>query len=319
MFVNLLILLVVIALACYFGWLTFRILRSNRGRVKKILGGLGAGLLTFILAAVSLAGIKGMSIVYFPSAEPAPDIKVAGTPEQIARGKYVVDLGCMGCHGVDRSYPLTGGYNVSKSEGFGFIGDIIAENLTPAGKLTNYSDGEIFRAIRHSIGRDGKTLLEMSFLSVRKLSDDDIEAVIAFLRSQPAEESNGPTGDSVNFLGMVLFGSGMFPAPEPVEDVIVAPPAGATAEYGAYVAVLGGCRTCHGPDLNGIPASSYYPGSPSPRPFVSSVTLDEFIQTMRTGVRPNGTPFTEAMPWQIASMMTDDDLTALYMYLTTTP
>jgi cytochrome c553 len=169
------------------------------------------------------------------------------------------------------------------------------------------------------VGQDGKALLEMSFLSVRKLSDEDIEAVIAFLRSQPAEESTGQTGDSVNFLGMVLFGSGMFPAPEPVEDVIVAPPAGGTAEYGAYVAVLGGCRTCHGPDLNGIPASSYYLGSPSPRPFVSSVTLEEFIQTMRTGVRPNGTPFTEAMPWQIASMMTDDDLNALYLYLTSTP
>ncbi len=319
MFVNLLTLTVVLALMIFFGWLTFRVLRSDRGRFKKILGGLGAGLLTFILTAVSLAGIKGMSIVYFPSAEPAPDLKVEGTPEQTARGKYVVDLGCMGCHGVDRSYPLAGGYNVSESEGFGFIGDIIAENLTPAGKLANYSDGEIFRAIRHSVGQDGKALLEMSFLSVRKLSDEDIEAIIAFLRSQPAEESTGPRGDSINFFGVVMFGSGLFPAPEPVEDVIVAPPAGATAEYGEYVAVLGGCRTCHGPDLNGIPASSYYPGSPSPRPFVSSVTLEEFTQTMRTGVRPNGTPFTEAMPWQIASMMTDDDLTALYLYLTKTP
>lgn len=319
MFVNLVILIVVIALTLFFGRLTVRVLRSDRGRVGKILGGLGASLLTIIFAAVSLMGVKGLSIIYFPTSDPAPDIKVEGTPEQIARGKYVVDLGCMGCHGVDRSYPLTGGYNVSKSEGFGFIGDIIAENLTPAGKLATYSDGEIFRAIRHSVGQDGKALLEMSFLSVRKISDEDIEAVIAFLRSQPAEESKGARGDTINFLGVVLFGSGLFPSPEPVENVIVAPSAGTTPEYGEYVAVLGGCRTCHGPDLNGIPASSYYPGSPSPRPFVGSVTLEEFIQTMRTGVRPNGASFTEAMPWQIASMMTDNDLTALYRYLTATP
>jgi cytochrome c553 len=319
MFVNLLFLLLVIVLTVLFGWMTIRVFRSKHGWVRKIFGGLGAGLLTLVFAMLALTGSKGMIIVYFPNAESAPDMKVNGTPEQILRGEYVVNLGCMGCHGVNRGYPLSGGYNVSQSEGFGFIGDIVAENLTPGGKLANYTDGEIFRAIRHSVDKDGNLLLEMSFLSVRKLSDADIESVIAFLRSQPAAESEGFTGDKINFLGLVLFGSGLFPSPEPVDNVIIAPSAGTTAEYGQYVAVLGGCRTCHGPDVAGLPATSYYPGSPSPRPFAKSVTLDEFIVTMRTGVRPNGVSFSEAMPWQIASMMTDDDLAALYIYMTSNP
>jgi hypothetical protein len=37
---------------------------------------------------------------------------------------------------------------------------------------------------------------------------------------------------------------------------------------------------------------------------------------MRTGVRPGGVAFPETMPWQNASKMTDDDLAALYAYLT---
>ena len=54
----------------------------------------------------------------------------------------------------------------------------------------------------------------------------------------------------------------------------------------------------------------------NPRPFISTVSLEEFIQTMQTGVRPNGAAFSPAMPWQNASKMTGEDLAALYLYLT---
>lgn len=40
---------------------------------------------------------------------------------------------------------------------------------------------------------------------------------------------------------------------------------------------------------------------------------------MRIGVRPNGTAFPETMPWQNAAQMTDDDLSALYLYVTAAP
>lgn len=159
----------------------------------------------------------------------------------------------------------------------------------------------------------------MSMLSYRELSDADIEAVIAYLRTLPAETSDTPTGDKINFLGAMLFGSGMVPFPAPAASSIDAPPAGATPEYGRYVATFGDCRGCHGADMTGAPASSYGPAIPNPRPFVGSVTLEEFIQTMRTGVRPSGAPFTDAMPWESTSRMTDEDLAALYAYLTAAP
>jgi hypothetical protein len=67
--------------------------------------------------------------------------------------------------------------------------------------------------------------------------------------------------------------------------------------------------------MMGMPATSVGPAVPNPRPIVGTWTQKQFAQTMRTGVRPNGTPFTERMPWQSATKMTDDDLAALYAYL----
>jgi len=318
MFVNLLVLLIVLAITFFFGRLTYRAVKAQRMWVK-ILGGLGAGLLTLVFAAVSFFGIKKMMTVYSPSAASAPDLKVDSTPEQIARGEYIANIGCVGCHGVDHALPLAGGWNMAADEGFGFMGQVSTENLTPGGKLAGYTDGEIFRAIRHGVDKDGNLLLFMSMLPYRELSDDDIEAVIAYLRSLPAETSPAPTGDKLNFLGIAIMGSGMFPMPAPAADSIDAPPAGATPEYGKYVATFGECRGCHGPDVTGTPASSVAPAVPNPRPFVGTLTLEEFIQSFRTGIRPNGTAFSPAMPWQFASHMTDDDLAALYAYLTAEP
>jgi mono/diheme cytochrome c family protein len=323
---NLLAFMLVIGLVILFGWLTYRAVRAKKVWLK-IVGGLGAGLLTLILAAVAFLGGKGIATLYFPDAPPAPDLAVAGTPEQIARGEYLVTIACMGCHtkvGADgnpsRQHPLSGGFNLSEADGFGFIGDMVTENLTPGGKLAGYSDGELFRVLRYSINQQGQMLGVMSFMPYRQLSNEDTEAIIAYLRSLEPVPTAGPTGDKLNFVGAIMLGAGMFgepPPPSPAE--ISAPPQGMTAEYGKYVATFGECRGCHGPNMTGSPATSVSPAIPNPRPFVSSLTLEEFTAMMRSGVKPDGRPFPELMPWQNASNMNDDDLAALYAYLTTQP
>ena len=90
MVVNLLFLVLFIALAVLCGWLTWRAIRARRLWVK-IAGGLGAGLLTVLFAALALTGGRGIAATYFPGAPAAPDLTVAGTPEQIARGDYQGD------------------------------------------------------------------------------------------------------------------------------------------------------------------------------------------------------------------------------------
>ena len=318
---NVLILLLVVALTGLFAWLTWRAVRAQRLWVK-IAGGLVAGLFTLVLVALAFVGGKGTATVYFPGAAPAPDLLVAGTAEQIARGEYLVSLSCVGCHGaVDASGnpsgepPLSGGWNIAEAEGFGFMGSMVTENLTPGGKLASYSDGELFRVIRHNIDQNGQRLGFMAFLPYGQLSDEDTQAVIAYLRSLPPVETNGETGDQLNFLGMLLYGSGMFPLPAPTADQVTAPAQGVTVEYGKYVATFGECAGCHGPDVTGVEATSMSPAVPNPRPIISTWTQEQFVQTMRTGIRPSGAAFSEGMPWQNASKMTEDDLMALYQYL----
>lgn len=92
-----------------------------------------------------------------------------------------------------------------------------------------------------------------------------------------------------------------------------------SAEYGKYVATFAECRGCHGPDATGTPASAMGPAVPNPRPLVGTLSQEQFAQMMRTGVKPGGVAFPETMPWQIASRLTEDDLAALYAYLTTNP
>ncbi|HNB51473.1 MAG TPA: c-type cytochrome [Anaerolineales bacterium] len=325
MITNLLILLVVLAFTIGAGWLTVKAVRAKRLWVK-IVGGLLAGALTLLLGALTFAGAKGLMIVYYPGVAPAPTLTVVGTPEQIARGEYIVGISCLGCHGSFPNglegapeYPLVGGVNLAEAEGFGFVGRLATENLTPGGKLANYTDGEIFRALRHGVDKNGQVLGFMSLISVGELSNEDLEALIAFLRAQPAATTDSPTGDKIGFIGLVFWGAGMFPAPQDRPDVISAPPSGPTAEYGKYVATIGDCRGCHGSDMTGTPASPAGPAVPNPRPLVGQLTLEEFIKMFRSGVRPDGTAFPAAMPWQSAAAMTDGDLAGLYAYLTTAP
>jgi mono/diheme cytochrome c family protein len=320
---NFLWLALFVALAVLFGWLTWRAIGARRLWVK-LAGGIGAGLLTVLCVVIAFFGGQGVAATYFPGAAPAPDLTIAGAPEQVARGEYLVNLSCIGCHsapGPDGNptgeHPLSGGWNIAQAEGFGFIGDMVAENLTPGGKLATYSDGELFRVLRHSINNEGHELGFMSFMPYRELSDADTEAIIAYLRTLDPVPTTGFTGDNLNFLGAVMAGAGMFgapPAPPPAS--ITAPPEGVTAEYGRYVATYGECRGCHGPDMTGAPATSVSPSIPNPRPLVSTLSQEQFVAMMRGGVKPDGVAFPATMPWENAAKMTDADLAALYAYLT---
>ena len=163
MFVNLFTLLLIIGLAVLFGWLCYRAIRAQKLWMK-LIGGIGFALLTLLFLAIAFFGAKGVAATYFPGAPAAPDLTVAGTPEQIARGDYLVNMSCIGCHsavGADGApsmqHPLNGGWNIAAAEGFGFVGDLVAENLTPGGKLADYTDGELFRTLRHRVDKERRS------------------------------------------------------------------------------------------------------------------------------------------------------------------
>ena len=325
MFPNLFALVVVFILAIFFAWLTYRAIRAKRLWVK-LVGGLAAGLVTLLLVGIAFAGTQGFMEGYFPGVPDAPDLTVAGTPEQIARGEYLVNIACIGCHGAVSAdggptgeLPLSGGWNIAEYDGFGFMGSMVTENLTPGGKLAGYTDGELFRVLRHSVDQNGHMLGFMDFLPYKELSDADTEAIIAYLRSLEPVANSVETGDKINFISLVIIGSGMFQPSMPGAETVTAPPEGVTAEYGQYVATYGECRGCHGPEMTSTEATSMTPSIPNPRPLVITLTQEQFFEMMRTGIRPDNSPFPETMPWRNAAAMNDDDLAALYLYLTTEP
>ena len=82
------------------------------------------------------------------------------TPGRIARGKVVADGFCSACH--TKTGVLTGGLDISQDFALP-IGSFVSSNLTPAGPLKHWSDGEIFRAIRNGVDADGRWLTIMSY------------------------------------------------------------------------------------------------------------------------------------------------------------
>jgi mono/diheme cytochrome c family protein len=279
----------------------------------------GTGLAALLSTAISLVGViavVGLFKVHARSA-PATELKVAGTAEQIRRGKAISDGFCSACH--SKTGTLTGGLDIG--EHFAVpIGSFVSANLTPAGQLSRWSDADIFRAIRNSIDRDGRWLIIMSYTNAGKLSDDDIGAVIAYIRSlPPAGEPTGNPPDHLNLLGIAMLGAGMLPKGKPVSTAIVtAPPKSPTLQYGEYILSYQDCRACHGDKLTGGVPGQLAPLGPDLN-LVKGWKLEEFIATMRTGVDPNGHQLGKQMPWQPIGRMGDEELRAVYEYLTHLP
>lgn len=315
MLVNMLEWLVILAVAALLGWLTWRAWHSRRGLVRWG-GGLLGGLLTLVVALVAGVIGRGLLIMYSaPPHTPAPDLTVAGTPEQIARGQHLAESLCAGCHSATGQPPLGGGVNIGKDSPVP-IGDMISFNLTPGGPLKDWTDGEIQRVIRQGVDRDGKRLFAMSTLPVRNFSDADIEAVIAYLRSQPALPDPPKQGDYPNLLLAVFVGANLVPqAPPPITGSISAPPKGPTAEYGRYVLSYNDCYQCHGATYEGGTPGGLTPVGPSLR-VVAGWTREQFITTLRTGVDPSGLELDATkMPWPTFGKMDDDELGGVYEYL----
>jgi len=268
--------------------------------------------LSIIALSASVLTIAGMIAASHRSA-PVPYLQISGTPEQIRRGAAIADSFCAACH--TQSGPLTGGMDVGKHLAVP-VGTFVSSNLTPAGVLGHWTDGEIFRAIRNGLDADGNWLTIMTYTNVNRLSDADIEAVIAYLRSRPAagERTVSPP-DHFNLFGLIMLGAGMLPRGSPVfGGIITAPHPSPTAEYGEYLLSYQDCRACHGPGLSGGVPGQIAPIGPGLQ-VVKNWKLQQFITTLRTGRDPTGRQLSEVMPWRSVGQMDDEDLTAIYEYL----
>jgi mono/diheme cytochrome c family protein len=273
----------------------------------------GASVLAILAAGLSVLTIAGM-IKQSRRSAPVPEIKINATLEQIDRGRALADTFCGTCH--SKYGPMVGGMDIGKEIAVP-VGSFVTTNLTAAGPLPQWSDGQIFRAIRNGVDADGNWLVIMSYTNAGRLSDADTKALIAYLRSLPAvgaETVNPP--DHLNLLGLIMLGAGALPAGHPIfAGAIAAPPKGPTVRYGEYVLSYQDCRECHGANLKGGVPGQLGPIGPN-LDLVKAWKREEFITTMRTGTDPGGHQITERMPWRALGKMDDEELAAVYEYLT---
>jgi mono/diheme cytochrome c family protein len=222
---------------------------------------------------------------------------------------------CPFCHSPTGKAPLIG-QNLSK--GGPPVGTLYASNLTPAGEIKNWSDGEIIRAIREGVHKTGRPLILMPSEVFRHLSDVDVQAIVAYLRSQPAVEPNTPP-TKLNVFGALLIGAGLAPASAqpPITQPIIAPAEGVSADYGKYLVSILGCRLCHGENLAGRKSGGPGPpGGPNLTLILPTWNVEEFIHTLRTGIDPYNRTLAKGMPWKnISTFASDEDLKAMYAYL----
>jgi mono/diheme cytochrome c family protein len=275
------------------------------------------GFLAMLVAVVSVVDVVGVYRLNVPYNSPVPDVKVTANAEQIARGQHLANI-CSSCHSTTGSLPLDGAAgSILSSPGNPGLGSLYAPNLTPGGPLATWTDGEIVRAIRDGVDKDGHALVLMPSPYFHAMSDADVQAIVAYLRTQPAVSHSTPPRD-LNLLGMLLIGSGAFPTSvQPsITTPVSAPPAGPTADYGRYLVTISGCQVCHGDDFAGGRRGAGPPAGPNLTLLVPRWSEADFVTTIRTGTDPNGYHLSTQMPWkQFSAAYSDDELKAIYSYL----
>jgi mono/diheme cytochrome c family protein len=165
----------------------------------------------------------------------------------------------------------------------------------------------------------------MPFLYYSQMADSDLDSIIAYLRSLP------PVNNKVqpNTIASPLPG----PLPLP-KDTIVAPDPKDTEARGKYLmtAVLpcGDCHTPVDPNTGAAIMDEYLGGgqpydgpwgtvyggniTPDKATGIGSWTDDQIKKVLREGVLPDGRRVV-LMPWQMTSVLTDDDLAAVIYFL----
>jgi cytochrome c553 len=308
---NLIVFAAVLAAAALFAWLCLRLGRAQSRSVRWIGTGF-TGIIALVLLLICAAAGAGFYRQHSRSAS-VPELKVEDSAEDVHRGKAIADSFCGGCH--SRTATLTGGFDVGKDLPLD-LGTFLSSNLTAAGSLKQWSDGEIFRAIRNGVDANGHWLVIMSLTNAGKLSDDDVHALIAYIRSLPAAGAPTPDPpDHFNFLGLIMLGVGQFPSGKPVNTgVVTAPLKAPTVQYGEYILSYQDCRECHGQDLSGGVAGQLPPIGPG-LSIIADWSRDDFIATFRTGKDPGGHALGDVMPWPQIGKMDDVELSAMYEYL----
>lgn len=283
-----------------------------------------------------------------PATAPPKNITVLSTPERLERGQYLfVHLGdCNGCHS-DRDFSRLGapvkpngiGMGMVMPDELGLPGQVVAPNITPDPEtgLGKWTDGEIIRAIREGVDREGNALFPfMPYPHFRHMSDEDVESLVAYMRKLTPIRNPLPRTQLALPVALMIKS-----APQPVVGAVKSPSRSDGLAYGKYLTEIGGCADCHTKQEHGQPVAGMELAggfelrmpqgvvlsaniTPDLETGIGSWTEDGFVSRFRQYsefAESGGPPVTAEtftiMPWLAYSKLKDEDLRAIYQYLRT--
>ena len=257
----------------------------------------------------------------------------------VARGRYVFALagGC-GCH-TPKDGPVNAGGRPLKTP----YGTFYGTNITPEPThgIGQWTDRQVIDAIRLGVRPDGSVVSPvMPYPALSGMSDEDVTALVAYLRSVPAvARENQPHQLSLPFAGLAMrawrwlfFTPAATPARAPGEGIA----------RGRYISdSVAHCQECHTPRTTAgtLDHSRYLAGNqegidgevtpnitPDPETGIGDWSEDEIVSLIQTGFLPNFDNVQGLMALVIEGVpaggykdMTKEDAVAVARYLKSVP
>ncbi|TWO32097.1 cytochrome c [Seonamhaeicola sediminis] len=305
-------------------------------KILKILGiGIAAilGLIAIFLLYIGLTDIPSYKVEQI-------DFHAKSTPQALERGKKLTMMLCANCHMNSETRKLTGKRMLDAPPEFG---KIYSQNITQDKEygIGNWTDGEIVYLLRTGIKKNGQ-YSPPYMAKLPKMADEDINAIIAFLRSDdPMVVSSAipDTPTKPSFLTKLLCRVAFKPFSMP-NKTIEMPDPNNDIELGKYLAHNLDCFSCHSADfktnnyMDPSLSEGYFGGgnkplneegrvmltqnlTPDKETGIGTWTKEDFINTVKYGIKKGE----NAMRYPMApyTQLTDKEAGAIFEYLQTIP
>jgi len=288
--------------------------------IVRILGAAVALILVLLLTFV----IQGRGLATRHITRPVSELAVAPDSSLVPRGEHIASIVCAGCHAPELTggHVLSGGHeNYMDIPNGPKLGIMWAPNVTPGGVIKGESDARIARVIREGVSFKDRPILIMPSANFHTLSDRDVAALVAYLRSQPSVEHLTPAR-APNPLAFLMLGARVVetsltnPIPNPIPDI----PEDSSVAYGAYLTPILSCTECHGADYRGGHQGQLQPLGPNLVKLISEQPFTTFELAVRHGVKPAGGMLDPTlMPWGTFANLSDVEVRAVYEFLKSLP
>jgi len=266
-------------------------------------------------------------------------LKIKTTPARVERGRQLSAMLCNDCHMNDKTQKLTGRRMAELPQ----FGTVYSRNITndPVHGIGNMTDGQVYYLLRTGVRPDGRFLPIMAKL--QKMSDEDLQSIIAFLRSDNQWVQADPTPDvdsKYSFLAKFLTNMQLV-KPMPFHNSGPEPDTTYQVKWGEYVCLYRvECYTCHSSDfttddfIHPEKSKGFFGGgnkfampdgttmhslniTMDDETGIGRWTEDQFVKAVKTGIVPSGPALRP--PMKPFVYLSDGEVRAIYAYLKTIP